>query len=868
MKKALIVIALVIILLCSLAVSGIPFNLVVGKEGAVPVSFGGTGPSQFNFQSALPAHAFVRDAALETSKQYYECGGKWYPELFNLGALVSTGELQDFCKSPGCWKTSTLNFVSADEAKIKVTSDFQNRFQPSGWYARTFAHFHYCTFTVGGNINFIQGKRVPFAVSSKSEIIPLGTVGDLLGNFVFTETGTDFAIASDNPKVLVWVGGQFADPMESKTDMDTAEVWACYDGDQDQKCDFAEDNRICSSQGGDHYNDVCCGVDISTAGDVIEFNGHTVNALCARTTAGDWAWVDTENVGEIFNLQYPGKTVVSDGSKLISCEKGKDSVRVSTKYGTHNYLCLADRMFECSGGRPFSTSNVASLGSDSRALSKFFCPVAMVAYWSFDSDSGVDVKNEVGDFAKGNANGVSFVPGRVGNAALFDLPSDDIQIPGSEINLTFPTLTIEAWIRPSSIAGKHTILNKEHSYELYLDGGILKASLYSDGSPASAFLAASSPITNDVWSHVSLVYDGSGARIYHNGQSVASAALTGNINASTQPFKIGAREFTPEPFAGLIDEVALYSVPLSHETVQSHYFNHSSYCGVANISGVYYCASDGDWTKDLDIKDELSCRSAGFNWTGSKCCSELDDIDESYSDISTPAASIGNIAGEKSNADLISDYSIALNSVDSFVVINGPAKISIVHSSFRSDRGETVFCEDKEVSSFDLLAGQSKRITNYDYPDINHDGCTIGRTVVSSLPTLAQGGCFKKNFYPSGSFLYEKSVINANGEFVACKQSPAGLQQYSFIRTQATPCGKPINDVFPGQAAVCLPSGSWHFIDNADETSVAQTSWDPADFNIAAYKQGCCPADKCWNGTGCQPGDTYYSIENKGFVCK
>ncbi len=880
MKKALIVIALVLILLCSLAVFGIPFNLVVGKEGAKEGRW--EGDPQMFYSVEFLRNVFVGKVDAEAFKDWNECGGNWFAELYDSGMVISTSANNDICSyNKGalnqegfrdCWRTADFEFTAADKIVVK-TQDLRNDFNEEGCTSRTFWRNFctsprlYCHPRIQMQFNFIEGRKYPYAVSSKSEVISLGVISDLLGSFVFREitSASDFAVASDNPRVLVWVGGQDDhNLLDTKTSNDFGEVWACYDGDQDQKCDFAEDTVRCAGQTGDHYNDVCCGVDVPS-GFVTEFNGKAVNALCGQISAGDWVWADVNNVGEIFNLNYyPGKTVVSDGSKLVSCEPGKDSVRVSTKYGSHTYLCSAGRMFECSGGRPFSTTNVAALGSDSRALSQFFCPSGMVAYWPMDDTFG----NTLGNFAAGNANSVSFMSGHVGSAASFSAPNSDIYIDHPTVNLALPSLSIEAWIRPSSLAGKHVILNKEGSYELYLDGDILKASLYSDGSPASAFLAAHNPITNDVWSHVTLVYDSNNARIYHNGQGVASAQLSGRINASNSSLRIGARSYLPtEPFEGLIDEVALYSVPLSQETVQSHYSNPKSYCGVANISGVYYCASDGDWTKDLDTKDELSCNAAGFNWTGSKCCSELDDIDESYSDVSTPAASIGNIAGEKSNADLISEYAIALNSVDSFVVINGPAKISVLRSSFRSERGQTVFCEDKEVSSFGLSAGQSKRITNYNYPD-SYAPCTIGRTVVSSLPTLAQGGCFKKNFYPSGSFLYEKSVINANGEFVACKQRPAGLQQYDFIRTQATPCGKPINDVFPGQAAVCLPSGNWHFIGNADDTSIAQTFWDPADFNIAAYRQGCCPNDKCWNGTGCQPADTYYAIETSGFVCK
>ncbi len=60
--------------------------------------------------------------------------------------------------------------------------------------------------------------------------------------------------------------------------------------------------------------------------------------------------------------------------------------------------------------------------------------------------------------------------------------------------------------------------------------------------------------------------------------------------------------------------------------------------GMTNPSfeDTYYCASDGDWTKDLDSKDEPSCTSAGYSWTGTYCCSEDDDIKEYYNDPAYP----------------------------------------------------------------------------------------------------------------------------------------------------------------------------------------------------------------------------------------
>lgn len=77
---------------------------------------------------------------------------------------------------------------------------------------------------------------------------------------------------------------------------------------------------------------------------------------------------------------------------------------------------------------------------------------------------------------------------------------------------------------------------------------------------------------------------------------------------------------------------------------------------------VYYCASDGDWTTDLDSKDKISCTESGFTWTGGACCSEAGDINEYYNDPSFPNATGGCWdktyipAGEFTVADRVINY--------------------------------------------------------------------------------------------------------------------------------------------------------------------------------------------------------------------
>lgn len=52
----------------------------------------------------------------------------------------------------------------------------------------------------------------------------------------------------------------------------------------------------------------------------------------------------------------------------------------------------------------------------------------------------------------------------------------------------------------------------------------------------------------------------------------------------------------------------------------------------------YYCASDADWTADLDTKDNTTCIAAGFTWTGGLCCSDANHPGDYYNDPTYPNA--------------------------------------------------------------------------------------------------------------------------------------------------------------------------------------------------------------------------------------
>ena len=143
------------------------------------------------------------------------------------------------------------------------------------------------------------------------------------------------------------------------------------------------------------------------------------------------------------------------------------------------------------------------------------------------------------------------------------------------------SFTIEAVIKPSSIAGVRTIAGRydsfasglftNSSWQLRIENGNLQLYVFAGGTPIKIEVGG---IVAGTTYHVAATRDGStGASVlYVDGTSVATGTLAG-MNASTRDLCLGRT--TPatggEPFAGEIDEVAFYSSVLSSARIADHY---------------------------------------------------------------------------------------------------------------------------------------------------------------------------------------------------------------------------------------------------------------------------------------------------------
>ncbi len=170
-----------------------------------------------------------------------------------------------------------------------------------------------------------------------------------------------------------------------------------------------------------------------------------------------------------------------------------------------------------------------------------------------------------GNNAAGLTGGVTFAAGEVGSAFNFS-GTNQLSIPSSpSLDLT-TAVTLEAWIKPSSLTLNNNfgaIIAKSsgttREYGLYLkSNGALHLSYFNAAGANIDVETAANLVPVNQFSHVAAVIDTAGGvmQIYLNGNLVASRTTSGAMVANSVPVTIGLSDPTSSNFGfkGLIDE--------------------------------------------------------------------------------------------------------------------------------------------------------------------------------------------------------------------------------------------------------------------------------------------------------------------------
>lgn len=202
-----------------------------------------------------------------------------------------------------------------------------------------------------------------------------------------------------------------------------------------------------------------------------------------------------------------------------------------------------------------------------------------VSHWRFGEASGTAAADQrttnPGTYVNGPVLGAPSLLGgdTVNKAITLDGTNDHVRVNNSASLSITGAITLEAWIKPTSLptAGNFvSIITKPESYSLQFNGPRLELTIIQNGTrrrlqaPVGAIAAGQKY-------HVVATFDGSMRRLYVNGVSVVNGTLAGGATATTNRLYIGSWDGTEEYLRGTIDDVAIYPTALSATRVQAHH---------------------------------------------------------------------------------------------------------------------------------------------------------------------------------------------------------------------------------------------------------------------------------------------------------
>ena len=205
-------------------------------------------------------------------------------------------------------------------------------------------------------------------------------------------------------------------------------------------------------------------------------------------------------------------------------------------------------------------------------------------WWKMDEGYDATAHNtgSSGSANDGTITGAAWsLEGKYDRALDFDGTSDYVTVATGEI-IDQNTITIEAWIYPTSVTGAHdfTIFAQNDNAAGYsthnfgISGSTGKL-LYDNELPAGGALNSNTVLTASQWQHVTVVRDTNTVTFYLNGESDGGG--TGEARSSAAAIDntlIGARYYSGTPqhqFAGKIDDVKVYNVALTASQVAQAY---------------------------------------------------------------------------------------------------------------------------------------------------------------------------------------------------------------------------------------------------------------------------------------------------------
>jgi len=211
------------------------------------------------------------------------------------------------------------------------------------------------------------------------------------------------------------------------------------------------------------------------------------------------------------------------------------------------------------------------------------------ALWRFDAN----VMDDTGYSNHGSPSGATLtngVDGSTNGAVSFD-GSDDYITVAHDHSLNLSSFTVSAWVKLDQNISMQTLLQKKPTNTLDSDSNFIIytntmgeiAVEIGDGAGGSQLVKAGRGLPAGAWAHMAIVFDNDNDRVdfYIDGEFVSRAPLTIEPNLNTGDLIIG-KHWTEigvqnKFLDGAVDDLAIYSTPLSPTVLKQHYLRNAQY---------------------------------------------------------------------------------------------------------------------------------------------------------------------------------------------------------------------------------------------------------------------------------------------------
>ncbi len=255
----------------------------------------------------------------------------------------------------------------------------------------------------------------------------------------------------------------------------------------------------------------------------------------------------------------------------------------------------------------------------------------LVAYYSFDEESGGVAKDLIGENSNGNLlGGASFGTGKLGNAVITDGSNDMVEFNYNPEDWDWGTgdFTIQMWIKAPMQSGTKEFFEREPATTQYAgiisDDGI---STFRWSTPGAGHTILCGNIWDNQWHHLLVTRNSGNIKLFVDG------IICGSVNDGTDIS--GQGSYYPNPTMmgfrnigrftmGALDEVGIWKRGLSDGEVQSIYdgisvFSTSYWYPVGNHSE----GGSFNWDlREVDSQSQVKVRCRAIDVTGSNTYSE------------------------------------------------------------------------------------------------------------------------------------------------------------------------------------------------------------------------------------------------------